>query len=330
MENKTITETAKLFGLSQRTLRYYESIGLLSSIKNESNAYRSYDDAALLRIRQILLLKKLRIPLSEIRKILEERDTAFALSSFQKKAEEIDYEIESFSSIREVLTRLIQRIKVNYMVPLSIERITDEELFSLIYPERDSFDYKLKEKDAMNNLEQINHPPALTDVRILYLPPSSVASAHFVGDLPEDKVSEMIDSFVLESNLTKIHPALRLYGFNNPNPVDETNYHGYEMWVTIPDDMEVPAPLEKKQFAGGLYAAHMIKLGDFNEWDWLLGWVTNSETYEFAGDMNDSAHMFGLLEEHLNYRNDVLNKQIAPEGIQLDLLVPVREKEKSV
>lgn len=67
------------------------------------------------------------------------------------------------------------------------------------------------------------------------------------------------------------------------------------MWVTIPDDMEVPANLVKKRFEGGLYAAHMIPMGNFNEWEWLLNWVNENEKYEFAGDMKDQEHMCGLL-----------------------------------
>lgn len=108
--------------------------------------------------------------------------------------------------------------------------------------------------------------------------------------------------------------------------MDETGYHGYETWVTIPDDMEVPAPLVKKQFPGGLYAAHMIAFGNFDHWQALLDWVNKSEKYEFAGDMKDQEHMCGLLDEHLNYVNHVELIHTEPEDFQIDLLIPVREK----
>ena len=91
----------------------------------------------------------------------------------------------------------------------------------------------------------------INDVRILYLPPSAIAAAHYIGDEPEFTANSRIDSFVKESALRKVKPDLRRYGFNHPNPVDETGYHGYEAWVTIPDDMEVPAPLEKSISAEG-------------------------------------------------------------------------------
>lgn len=166
----------------------------------------------------------------------------------------------------------------------------------------------------------------LTDVRIIYLPPATVAAAHHIGDEPESHAYAIIDRFVRETGLCKIKPDFRHYGFNHPNPVDETGYHGYEVWVTVPDDMEIRYPLVKKHFSGGLYAAHMIQMGNFNEWEWLFDWVSKSNKYEFSGSMQDQEHMCGLLEEHLNYMSHVHLESTEPEDLQLDLLLPIREK----
>ena len=178
----------------------------------------------------------------------------------------------------------------------------------------------------MENLNSAeNHLHQLNDVRILYLPPTAVAAAHHVGDDPELHANSLIDEFVRSSDLFRFKPDLRRYGFNHPNPKDESGFHGYEAWATIPENLEVPPPLVKKRFAGGTYAAHMIAMGNFNEWDWLFEWVNRSDKYEFAGDMADQEHMCGLLEEHLNcIRHTHLAGE--PEDLQLDLLMPVREK----
>jgi hypothetical protein len=79
-----------------------------------------------------------------------------------------------------------------------------------------------------------------------------------------------VDAFVRESTLTRIKPDLRHYGFNSPSSVDETGRHGYEMRVTIPGGFPVSKPLVKKHFDGGLYGAHMIPFGAFEEWDLLV------------------------------------------------------------
>ncbi|MGM1049203.1 MAG: hypothetical protein ACQEXX_24105 [Bacillota bacterium] len=46
--------------------------------------------------------------------------------------------------------------------------------------------------------------------------------------------------FMIQTNLKEMKPDLRHFGFNHPNGVkpDGTD-HGYERWVTIPDNMEV-------------------------------------------------------------------------------------------
>jgi DNA-binding transcriptional MerR regulator len=65
MELQTISEVSRLFGVSTRTLRYYEQIGLLAPTRREDFSYRSYDEGAVLRLRQIIILRKLRIPLRQ-------------------------------------------------------------------------------------------------------------------------------------------------------------------------------------------------------------------------------------------------------------------------
>ena len=168
----------------------------------------------------------------------------------------------------------------------------------------------------------------LTDdqVRIVYLPPAWVAAYRYVGDEPESHVNRVMDAFVRETRLTQIKPDLRHYGFNAPNPKDETGCHGYEMWVTIPEGMEVPAPLERKRFEGGLYAAVMIPMGAFEMWDRLNEWVKHSAQYVYCGS-GSGEDMGGCLEEHLNYFHHVQQENSEPDNMQLDLLTPVKEKE---
>lgn len=55
-------------------------------------------------------------------------------------------------------------------------------------------------------------------------------------------VNQVIDKFVRDNDLVSMKPDMRHYGFNSPNP-DATGFHGYEVWVTIPDDTEVPSHL---------------------------------------------------------------------------------------
>ena len=68
---KSISQVAKLTGVSIRTLQYYDEIDLLKPSKLTTSGYRMYDDDALQTLQQILFFKELEFPLKEIKQILE-------------------------------------------------------------------------------------------------------------------------------------------------------------------------------------------------------------------------------------------------------------------
>ncbi|KPU44314.1 HTH-type transcriptional regulator HmrR [Oxobacter pfennigii] len=328
MEAMTISQVSKSFNVSTRMLRYYEQAGLMESCRKEDYAYRMYDETALTRLRQILILRKLRIPIKQIKDILQKPDAVTAIEVFQQNISELDDEITALSTIKSILSGFVDELQKAAHIQINRLIVQDEIILAAIESlPLTSINFKEdKTMDKLKNAEE--HLSKLKDVRIVYLPPATVAAAHHIGNDPEHHAYKMIDRFVQDTGLCKIKPDLRHFGFNHPNPVDETGYHGYEIWVTIPDDMEVPLPLIKKHFTGGLYAAHMIQMGNFNEWEWLLDWVNKNEKYQFAGDMQDQEHMCGLLEEHLNYLSHAYMNNTEPEDLQLDLLMPVKERLK--
>ena len=67
-----IKELANMSGISIRTLHYYDQINLLKPSRIEENGYRLYDGGAVGRLQQILFLKELDFPLSEIKRILDD------------------------------------------------------------------------------------------------------------------------------------------------------------------------------------------------------------------------------------------------------------------
>jgi DNA-binding transcriptional MerR regulator len=67
-----INEAARIAGISARTLRHYEEIGLLMPKQRSAAAYRLYDDAALLRLQQILIGRELGLSLEQIRHLLDD------------------------------------------------------------------------------------------------------------------------------------------------------------------------------------------------------------------------------------------------------------------
>jgi hypothetical protein len=134
----------------------------------------------------------------------------------------------------------------------------------------------------------------------------------------------MLFDFIKRSKLPEVKPDFRHYGFNAPDGGDGVE-HGFERWVTIPEDMEVPEGFTKKQFPGGLYAAHMIPIGAFEEWGWLHAWADHHEKYEIV--WGDPECMYGFLEEHLDvFHHYLWMPEECDRRLQLDLLIPIREK----
>ncbi|AEG59701.1 MerR family transcriptional regulator [Desulforamulus ruminis] len=70
----TVNKLAKLAGVSTRTLRYYDELGLLSPARISSNGYRIYGQKEIDRLQQILFYRELGVPLEEIRNILASKD----------------------------------------------------------------------------------------------------------------------------------------------------------------------------------------------------------------------------------------------------------------
>ena len=64
-----INEIEALTGITKKNIRFYEEQGLLSPRRNSENGYRDYGEQELLILRRIRLLRKLGVPIEEIRQM---------------------------------------------------------------------------------------------------------------------------------------------------------------------------------------------------------------------------------------------------------------------
>jgi len=92
----TVNKLSKMSGVSARTLRYYDEIGLLKPVRVASSGYRLYGQGEIDTLQQILFYRELGFPLDEIKNILYAPDfdkrEAFQchLSELSKKRERLD------------------------------------------------------------------------------------------------------------------------------------------------------------------------------------------------------------------------------------------------
>ncbi|MFB7629813.1 MerR family transcriptional regulator [Streptomyces sp. NPDC056149] len=82
----SIAEVARMSGVTSRTLRHYDEIGLLPPAGIGSNGHRYYAEADLLRLQQILLMRELGVGLREIREVLDsQRDQVAVLREHHRR-----------------------------------------------------------------------------------------------------------------------------------------------------------------------------------------------------------------------------------------------------
>ncbi len=79
-------EVARFSGVTARTLRYYDEIGLLRPARTGANGYRYYEQEQLLRLQQILLMRELGVELAAIAAVLDgSRDQLEALRAHHQR-----------------------------------------------------------------------------------------------------------------------------------------------------------------------------------------------------------------------------------------------------
>lgn len=102
-----VGHVAQLAGISQRTLRHYEDIGLLVP-QRASNGYRSYTDADIDRLQLILLYRELEVPLDRIAELLDNNVSYQQVFAQQRQAL-----IGKIKRLKRVLALIDQTLEVH-------------------------------------------------------------------------------------------------------------------------------------------------------------------------------------------------------------------------
>ncbi|MCI0395248.1 MAG: heavy metal-responsive transcriptional regulator [Chloroflexi bacterium] len=108
MQIKVLTERTKL---PDKTIRYYESIGLLPSPNRQPNGYRDYSEADVERVKFVAGARHLDFSLDDIAEILALRDRREApcrvvLELLEQKADEVNQRIAELQRLEAELRQL--------------------------------------------------------------------------------------------------------------------------------------------------------------------------------------------------------------------------------
>ena len=102
----TVSEVAKLSGVSIRALHHYDRIGLLKPASIGTNRYRYYGRDELLRLQQILLHRELGIPLDDIGAILDAPGFD-RLAALRSQRERLAGQAERYAELVRTIDRTI-------------------------------------------------------------------------------------------------------------------------------------------------------------------------------------------------------------------------------
>lgn len=97
----TIKDVEKLTGLTAKSIRYYESKGLLTVERNKENSYRNYSEQDVTKLKKIKLFRYLDFSIEEIGEFLD-KDKAEVQNALYEKAELFAEEKESCESKQEL------------------------------------------------------------------------------------------------------------------------------------------------------------------------------------------------------------------------------------
>lgn len=123
---KTVKDMSEITGVSIRTLRYYDEIGLLKPTELTDAGYRLYDNKALERLQEIMFFKELAIPLEDIKKIMDspDYDREQALLT-QKKL--LEQKRNRLNGIIELISDVMKGVNT-----MSFEAFTNEDIQKII------------------------------------------------------------------------------------------------------------------------------------------------------------------------------------------------------
>ncbi|MDN9010600.1 MerR family transcriptional regulator [Brevibacillus laterosporus] len=134
-------EFAKVAGVSIRTLRYYDKVGLLSPAKHAENGFRIYTSNDLAKLQQILTLKYLGFSLGEIKALQQiqpvdlEESLQMQKKLMKEKREKLDQVISALD-YASLLVKQEQSVKWDAIIDLiKVIHLEDKHWWKKYYTE---------------------------------------------------------------------------------------------------------------------------------------------------------------------------------------------------
>lgn len=166
MQEWPIKDVAQATGLTSRTLRHYEQLGLLRPSRVASNGYRFYGETELSRLYRILTLRALELPLAAIRLTLDDEQSLAGTMQAHLSLLEArrDHTEQQITIVRQTL-QAVQ--KGNIMNIDDVFEGFDESQYETEVRQRwgdDAWERSARRREGMNDLERAQDNEKSIDV----------------------------------------------------------------------------------------------------------------------------------------------------------------------
>lgn len=317
-----IRDVSNKYNITARTLRYYEDMGLLNSTRSDKVTYRMYDENAVRRIEQILILRKLNISIKDIRRIFNSPGSEAVLDVLGKKVENIDNEIALLHELKGIILEFIQEIeRINFTDKADIKQLYEKA--SEIKTQIVNVDYIGKPANISRLIEITDKlDKKVPDVMVVRVPPFKAVTSGI------HSWEELFKEGGYMFQLWKYYNFFQTIIFDCLDfTLVNTNEKG-EMICSVKDSVhaEDVYPFKLIDFPGGLYAM-AVSIDEDDEsiqkvQDKISQWI---DTTNFELDESRS-FMFNMpyLDEENQYQKDI------EKGLgyrQMQRYLPIKLKE---
>lgn len=311
-----IREVATRYNISARTLRFYEDMGLITSTRSDDYAYRLYDENALKRLEQVLILLKLNVSIKDIQRIFNSSGSEVVLEVLGKKVDDIDEEISLLHELKEIVLDFISQFE-----HADFNKDSDVKL---LYEKAKEIKTQLADPVYTGNPSTVNRLLAVTekldkkvpDVMIVRIPEFRAVTS---GRMTFEELFGGGFEPWQESHNHLFKPVI----FNCPDFLCGRDQKAEWIWAIKDEVSETDTyPYEIIEFPGGLYAVAVSVDGDGESYSKVMKkiekWL-DSTNFIIDGERDYMGNMIFVddeIKEGLGYH-------------QMNLYVPIKLREKN-
>lgn len=303
-----IRDVSVKYDISTRALKYYEDMGLIKSTHVDDYSYRCYDEKNIMRLEQILILRKLDISVKDIVRIFEATGANILLELLHRKVESINEQTFLLDDLKKIILEFIDQIEIYDFNSQSDIRLLYEKTMALENQYQNSGSTSIEK--LMETTKKLEKEPV---VSVIDFPAVKMVICY---DSPDGETFHAFKEWVKQVE-QESKPMFTNYfeWFNVFNDKIAGLY-------PLPPGYETICPYDVFDFPGGLYASATF-LDDPYPYSieidsgFIYKWVGASDEYELYLTDNDAAARF-IMWRPLS--------TVGKEHPQIEIFIPIVKK----